>query len=104
MMPSDSQATIVTRDETTDTTAVTPIKRTPAQRQRAYRLRRKRAAIEAIGEEASASRVALLTLLSNDLATLEAHTTPANLIESRRSSVRRILNAIVTRYAINLRD
>ena len=44
---------------------------TPAQRQRAYRLRRKRAITDAIGEEAQASRVTLLTLLAQDLAKLE---------------------------------
>jgi hypothetical protein len=103
MRASDWQANRVTRDAT-DEAAVSPIKRSSAQRQRAYRLRRKRAAIEAIGEEASASRVALLTLLGHELAALEAHDTPANLIDSTRSSVRRILNAIVTRYAINLSD
>jgi hypothetical protein len=103
MIANNAQANRVTRDAT-DAASVTPIKRNPAQRQRAYRLRRKRAAIEAIGEEASASRVALLTLLGHDLAALEARDTPANLINSKRSSVRRIVNAIVTRYAINLND
>jgi hypothetical protein len=104
MRASDPQAKIVTRDEAADTAKLTLIKRSAAQRQRAYRLRRKRAAIEAIGEEASASRVALLSLLGHDLAALEARATPTNLIESRRGSVKRILNAIVTRYAIDLSD
>ena len=75
---------------------------TAAQRQRAYRLRRRRAVIDAIGQEADASRVALLTLLASDLAALEARNTPVSILQARRSSVTRILNAIVTRYAIEL--
>ena len=43
---------------------------TPAQRQRAYRLRRKSEAINAIGHEAQASRVTLLSLLAQSLAQL----------------------------------
>jgi DNA replication protein DnaC len=46
----------------------TPVVRTAAQRQRAYRLRRKRAVIDAIGDEVTASRVTLLTLLGQELA------------------------------------
>lgn len=103
MIANHAQANSVTRD-TTDAAPTTSIKRSAAQRQRAYRRRRKRAVIEAIGEETSASRVALMTLLGHDLAALEACDTPANLVESRRSSVKRILNAIVTRYAIDLTD
>jgi hypothetical protein len=79
MSASHAQANSVTRD-TTDAAPSTPIKRSAAQRQRAYR-RRKRAAIEAIGEETSASRVALMTLLGHELAALEACDTPANLVE-----------------------
>ena len=45
-----------TASPTTDAHAMTP-----AQRQRAYRLRRKRAITDAIGEEAQASRVTLLS-------------------------------------------
>jgi hypothetical protein len=96
MIANNTQPNTVTRDEMP--------KRGAAQRQRAYRLRRKRAAIDAIGEEASASRVALMTLLAQELAALEARDTPTNLIESTRSSVKRILNAIVTRYAIDLSE
>ena len=55
-------------------------------------------------EESAASRVALMTLLAHELAALDARDTPANLIASRRGSVKRILNAIVTRYAIDLSD
>jgi len=103
MIATHAQAHSVTRD-TTDAAPTTPLKRSAAQRQRAYRRRRKRAAIDAIGEESSASRVALMTLLAHELAALDARDTPANLIEPRRSSVKRILNAIVTRYAIDLTD
>ncbi|HEX6007634.1 MAG TPA: hypothetical protein VFY80_06705 [Burkholderiales bacterium] len=103
MSANDAQANSVTRDATAEA-AVPAIKRSAAQRQRAYRLRRKRAAIEAIGEESAASRVALMTLLAYELAALDARGTPANLIASRRGSVKRILNAIVTRYAIDLSD
>jgi hypothetical protein len=97
MTANDSQANTVTRDDDRSTAAATA-----AQRQRAYRQRRKRAVIDAIGQEADASRVALLTLLASDLAALEARGTPASMLQPRRSSVRRILNAIVTRYAIEL--
>jgi hypothetical protein len=98
MMASDSEPKTVAGDVAAEATTES----SAAQRQRAYRQRRKRAAIEAIGEEASASRVALLTLLGQDLAALEARATPANMIGPTRSSVRRILNAIVTRYEIEL--
>jgi hypothetical protein len=103
MSANDAQANSVTRDAT-DAARLPSIKRGAAQRQRAYRLRRKRAAIEAIGEESSASRVALMTLLAHELAALDARDTPANLLESSRGSVKRILNAIVTRYGIDLSD
>jgi hypothetical protein len=74
---------------------------TAAQRQRAYRQRSKQAVTQAIGEEARASRVTLLALLSNDLALLEDDT--ANSMHSAaRSSARRVLNAFVTRYGINI--
>jgi hypothetical protein len=104
MRASNSHRQILTRDEVADTASVKPIKRSPAQRQRAYRARLKRAATEAIGNEASASRVALLTLLADKLAALEARATPHHHIAPARNSVKRILNAIVTRYAIDLRD
>ena len=104
MIATDSQAKIVTREEAANPVTVTPTKRSAAQRQRDYRLRRKRAVIEAIGEEASASRVALLTLLARDLAALEDRDNSSNRIASRRSSVKRVLNAIVTRYVIDLSD
>lgn len=100
MNTSNPQATTVTRDD--ERSAVAAAKRTAAQRQRAYRLRLKRAAIEAIGEENDASRVALLALLGSTLAALEARDTPASMHEASRNSVRRILNVIVTRYAIEL--
>ena len=102
MTAGDSQPKPVTRDDVRDASTVTPADATAAQRQRAYRLRRKRVAIEAIGQEAAASRVTLLTLLGHDLAALEARTTPAAMIQATRSSAKRILNAIVTRYGIEL--
>ena len=76
---------------------------TPAQRQRAYRLRRKRAITDAIGEEAQASRVTLLTLLAQDLAKLDDKRA-ARMHGPVRSSATRILRVIVTRYAIDLED
>jgi hypothetical protein len=95
---------LVTRDDTSDSSTTKPIARTAAQRQRAYRLRRKRAAIDAIGEEACASRVTLLALLGEGLAALDDSDTSTRLIESKRHCVRRVLQAIVTRYAIDLTD
>lgn len=75
----------------------------PAQRQRAYRLRRKRAIFEAIGEEAQASRVTLMNLLAQDLAKLDDKRA-ARMHGPVRSSATRILRVIVTRYAIDLED
>jgi hypothetical protein len=103
-MTSNSQLNVVTRDGTFDASTATPIPRTAAQRQRAYRLRRKRAVIDAIGEEACASRVTLLALLGDGLAALEASGTPTTLIEVKRDRVKRVLRAIVTRYGIDLAD
>ena len=74
---------------------------TAAQRQRAYRQRSKRAVTQAIGEEARASRVTLLALLSNDLALLEDDTAKS-MHSAARSSARRVLNALVTRYGISI--
>jgi len=74
---------------------------TPAQRQRAYRQRSKRAVTQAIGEEAHASRVTLLTLLGHDLALL-GDDTAKSMHSAARSSARRVINALVTRYDIDL--
>lgn len=106
MTANPSQDRIVTRYESSDDAATpTRVERSAAaQRQHEYRLRRKRAVIDAIGEEAAASRVTLLALLADDLAALEARTTPETMICARRGSVKRILNVIVTRYAIDLTD
>lgn len=101
MTTADSQALTVTRDDARDAPSV-PTDTSAAQRQRAYRLRRRRAAIEAIGQESAASRVTLLTLLGHDLAALEARTTPTAMNQALRSSAKRILNTIVTRYGIEL--
>lgn len=76
---------------------------TSAQRQRAYRLRRKRATIEAIGEEARASRVTLMNLLAHDLARLEDKRA-THMHGPLRSSATRILRVLVTRYALDLED
>jgi len=101
MTTADSQAKTFTRDDACDAPSV-PIEPSAAQRQRAYRLRRKRAVIDAIGQEAAASRVTLLTLLGQDLAALEARSTPTAMNQALRNSARRILNTIVTRYGIEL--
>lgn len=100
----DPQPTAVPHDDAPSAAAGRghPNATSAAQRQRMYRLRRKRAAIDAIGEEASASRVTLLRMLGHDLAALEARTTPAPMTPAIRSSAKRILNVIVTRYAIEL--
>jgi hypothetical protein len=76
---------------------------TPAQRQRAYRLRRKRAVIDAIGEEHQASRVTLLALLGRDLAVLEDKAA-ASMHHALRTSAQRVLRIIVTRYSIDLEE
>ncbi len=101
----------VTRDEIVSTSPVTaatttttqPQPATPAQRQRAYRMRSKRAVIQAIGEEHSASRVTLLALLANDLAMLDDQTRKS-MHSARRNSARRVLRALVTRYSVDLND
>jgi hypothetical protein len=103
-MKHNAHLQLVTRDDTSDSPTTKPVARTAAQRQRAYRLRRKRAIIDAIGEEACASRVALLALLGEGLAVLDVSDTPAMHIEIKRESVRRVIKAIVTRYAIDLTD
>ena len=103
-MTGNSQLTGVTRDDASDSSMAPRSALTGAQRQRAYRLRRKRAVIDAIGEEALASRVTLLALLGDGLAALEASGTSTMRIEIKRESVTRVLKAIVTRYGIDLTD
>ncbi|MGF6634003.1 hypothetical protein OKW38_002679 [Paraburkholderia sp. MM5496-R1] len=103
-MTGNSQPTGVTGDDTSDSAMATPRALTGAQRQRAYRLRRKRTVIDAIGEEAIASRVTLLALLGDALAALESSCTSTMLIEIKRESVKRVLKAIITRYGIDLTD
>jgi hypothetical protein len=76
---------------------------TAAQRQWAYRQRSKRAVTQAIGEEAHASRVTLLALLASDLALLSDKTATSR-HSAARNSARRVINALVTRYAIELED
>ena len=72
-----------------------------AQRQQAYRQRSKRAVTQAIGDEVHASRVTLLALLGNDLALLSDETAKSR-HSAARNSARRVINALVTRYAIEL--
>ena len=103
-MTSNSQLTVVTHDDASDRSMAPPSALTGAQLQRAYRLRRKQAVIDAIGEESLASRVTLLALLSNGLAAMQANCTSTTLIEIKRESVKRVLKAIVTRYGIGLND
>ncbi len=74
---------------------------TAAQRQQAYRQRSKRAMTQAIGDEAHASRVTLLALLGRDLALL-GDDTAKSMHSAARSSARRVMNTLVTRYAIIL--
>lgn len=96
MSTNHSQPQCVTRDD------ARPAATSAAQRQRAYRARRRRALIDATGQEAAASRVTLLSMVRLDLAALDTRSTPPNMITPLRSSVRRVLNVIVTRYAIKL--
>lgn len=103
----------VTRDEgdgvTGDATIAKPLRErddnvmTPAQRQRAYRLRRKRATTDAIGKEAAASRVTLLAMLSRDLALLDDERAQ-RMHTALHSSAQRILRVLATRYGIDLTD
>lgn len=74
---------------------------TAAQRQRAYRQRSKRAVTQAIGDEARASRVTLLALLGSDLALL-GDEAASSMHSAARSSARRVIHALVTRYGIDL--
>ena len=74
-----------------------------AQRQRAYRQRSQRAVTQAIGDEDNASRVTLLALLGLDLAVLGDQTARSK-HSAARSSARLVINALVTRYDIELDD
>jgi hypothetical protein len=99
MTTRDSQSRAVTRDDLQRTTASHT---SAAQRQSAYRQRRKRAVIDAIGNEAAASRATLLALLAHELAALEDQAASAITIGPARNTARRVLNEIITRYAIDL--
>ena len=72
-----------------------------AKRQQAYRQRSKRAVTQAIGDEALASRVTLLALLGSSLAVL-GDEAAKSMHSAARNSARRVMNTLVTRYAINL--
>jgi len=101
MRASDSHSETVTRDDAVDPNVATA-RTSAAQRQWAYRQRRKRAVIDAIGNETAASRATLLALLAHELATLEGRTAPFNMIGPARNTARRVLNELITRYAIEL--
>jgi len=98
-----------TRDNTvaaspvTTTTTKQPQPATAAQRQRAYRMRSKRAVTQAIGQEDSASRVTLLALLGSDLALLEDESRKS-MHTALRNSARRVSRTLVTRYGIDPGD
>ena len=57
--------------------------------------------IQAIGTEAHASRVTLLSLLGHDLAMLDDETANSK-HSAARNSAERVINALVTRYDIKL--
>lgn len=101
MSPSDSHLDTVTRDGAVDSPNIASERTSAARRQRAYRQRRRRAIIDAIGNETAASRATLVALLAHELAILEA-SAPPNAIEPARNTARRVLNEIITRYAIEL--
>jgi len=91
----------VTHDGDPLSASIASLRSSAAQRQWQYRQRRKRAVIDAIGNEATASRVTLMALLACELAVLEARsTTPQT--EPARNAARRVLSEIITRYAIEL--
>jgi hypothetical protein len=97
-----AQSKSLTREDPLDTGDSPAMRTDAARRQRAYRLRRKRAVIDAIGNEPAASRATLLALLAHELAVLEARSAPASAIAPARNSARRVLTEIITRYAIEL--
>ena len=96
-------ASPVTMMTPTATTTKQPQPATAAQRQRAYRMRSKRAVTQAIGQEDSASRVTLLALLGSDLALLEDESLKS-MHTALRNSARRVLRTLVTRYGIDPGD
>ena len=100
MTTSDSQSKAVTRDGRLQRAGAAPT--SAALRQRAYRQRRRRAIIDAIGNEAAASRATLLALLAHELAALEVRAASAATIGPARNTARRVLTEIITRYAIEL--
>lgn len=102
MTARDSRPETVTRDG--DPLTASSQRTSAAQRQWAYRQRRKIAVIDAIGNEPSASRVTLLALLAHELAALEDPTTPAGMTGPARNAAKRVLNEIITRYAIKLSE
>jgi hypothetical protein len=95
--------TVAASPVTTTMTTKQPQPATAAQRQRAYRMRSKRAVTQAIGQEDSASRVTLLALLGSDLALLEDESRKS-MHTALRNSARRILRTLVTRYGIDPGD
>jgi len=100
MSDRDEQRASVTCDAIMNDAPAQPL--TAAQRQRAYRLRRKQAAASVTGHEESASRVNLVATLNGCLAALDDCTTSPTMISAHRNAARRILQEFVTRYAITL--
>jgi hypothetical protein len=103
MTTSDSQSEDLTRDDAVEPASAESVRSSAAQRQWAYRQRRKHATIDAIGNETAASRATLLALLANELATLDARTSSATMTGPARNTARRVLKELITRYAIELR-
>jgi hypothetical protein len=101
MMAGDTLSNAIARDNSAQWPTV-PTRTVAAQRQWEYRQRRKRSMIDAIGNETVASRATLLALLAHELATLDGHTAPANMLGPARNTARRVLAEIITRYAIEL--
>ena len=74
---------------------------TAAQRQRAYRQRLKQEPIKAQGQVEPLGRVALVKMLNDDLATLDAGGAIED-IDRAQWNVGRILKELATRYRINM--
>ena len=72
-----------------------------AKRQWAYRQRSKGAVTQAIGGEALASRVTLISLLGSCLSSLDDEAA-ARAHPGARNAARRVISELVTRYDINL--
>lgn len=74
---------------------------TAAERQRAYRQRLKQAPVKAQGQVRPLGRVALVKMLNDDLAILDAGV-PVEDIDRAQWNVGRILRELATRYRIDV--